>query len=424
MNDAVDAVFIIVCILAFGMAFWMLNKKNRLFTGFLFLAGMFVHFLYGNQGLHLFEGITQNLALLTIILLAPLISLPLKGEGILDSVISKLNEYKSDQRKIFYAVSFLMMMLAPILNMGALRIVHGFVDKLKIEPKLLSHAYYGGFTQAIIWSPFFASVGVVITIAEMPYMTYMPVGVTFAFIQFLAAIFLLRPAKSRTMALTLTETNDRAEIKRDFGLLISYILFLILFLILLEYVTKFPILLLVSINCLIIPFLWTLLRNKWGWMKDQIKLYKKQMTTSSNMEICLFLSAGLFGNALLHTPITSGLRNAITWASQGSVLLVFLFVVSFITLMAYFGIHQIIAVPLVFPLLLAPEVEVSLFSAAFMCIFSWMFSASLSPLNALNIIISQCVHDNGIRVAFSWNGKYFLILFILSCIYVLLLNQF
>lgn len=421
-NELLHTIYILICILAFVLAFQMLSRKNRFFTGFLFVAGIIINLIYDSQWIGLFDGITQNIALLAIILLAPLISLPLEGEGVINTVISKLNEFKNDERKTFYSVSSFMMMVAPILNMGAIRIVHGFVGRLKINQILLSHAYFGGFTQAIVWSPFFASVGIVISIADMPYVTYMPIGLFFSVLMFMTAIFLLRPAKSETASALEEMQDETGDEKKDFALLISFVLLLVGILIILEFITKLPMLLLVSINCLLIPFIWTLIRNKWGWMREQIKLYKTQMTTSSNMEIALFLSAGLFGNALMHTPITSGLVSALYWASEWSVLLVFLFVVSFVTLMAFLGIHQIIAVPIIFPLLLMPEVDVSLFAAAFMCIFSWMFSSSLSPLNALNIIISSCVHANGIRVGFFWNGNYFLTIFLLGFGYVFFLN--
>ncbi|MFD1606956.1 hypothetical protein [Oceanobacillus luteolus] len=423
-NDVVDMLYIVLCLTAFILAFSRLATKNKWFTGILFLAGVFIHYIYGNEWLHLVDGITQNLALLSIILLAPMISLPLEGEGLIKTVVAKLDEWKENQRKSFFGVSSFMMMLAPILNMGAIRVVHGFVGKTPMESKLLSHAYIGGFTPAVVWSPFFASVGVVITMANIPYVTYMPIGILFSLIMVLAAIILFRPEKSE-IAATREEPilESKQENSRDYVLLISFVLFLVLLLIGLEYLTKLPMLLLVSINCILIPFVWTLVRNKWGWMKVEMSRYKEQLISRSNIEISLFLSAGLFGNALMHTPITSSLGGAIIWASQWSVLLVTLLVVSFITMLALLGIHQIIAIPIIFPLLLVPEVDVTLFAAAFMCIFSWMFSSTLSPLNALNIIISSCVQTNGVRVGVIWNGKYFLAVFIAALGYVLLLNQ-
>lgn len=422
-STVIQTIFILICLIAFFLAFRSLKVKNKVLTGVLFSAGILIHYFYGNSGLDLFEGLTQNLAILSIILLAPLIFLPLEGEGVISTVTSKLNEWKEDKRKLFFGISGFMMALGPILNMGAIRVVHGFVDKLPIDKKLLSHAYFGGFNPAIVWSPFFASVGVVITMAELPYMTYMPVGIGFAMLMSMIAFLLFRPKRSDVALESEAPHTNTDGNKRDILLLVSFIVFLVILLIILECLTKLAMLVLVAINCILIPLIWTLLRNKWVWIKEEIKVYKNQMISNSNMEISLFLSAGLFGNALMHTPIISGLASAFFWASQWSVLLVFLFVVSFVTVMALFGIHQIIAIPIMFPLLLKPELDVSLFAAAFMCIFTWMFSASLSPLNALNIIISSCVHVNGVKVGISWNGKYFLATFIIAMGYILLLNQ-
>ncbi len=423
-NDLIYAVYITVCLLAFLLAFQKLQPKNKAFTGFLFTVGVLIHFLYGNKGLDLFQGITQNLALLAIIILAPLIFYPLEGEGVIESVMSRLRVWQNDRRKSFFGIGGFMMMLAPILNMGAVRVVHGFIGKLTIEPKLLARSYFSGFTPAIVWSPFFASVGIALSFAGMPYITYLPVGLGFAFLMVIASVLLHRPAKSETAA-TLEDVEEKPDkSNRGFISLIFYVLFLVVLLTSLEFLTKLPMLLLVSINCIVIPLVWTTIRNRWDWVKQEFRHYQDQVASKTNMEISLFLSAGLFGNSLMHTPITSGLGSAISWTSQWSVLLVFLFVVVFVSTMALLGIHQIIAVSIIFPLLLLPEVEISLVVAAFMCIYSWMFSSSLSPLNALNIMISTSVRTNGVRAGIIWNGKYFAATFILAMGYILILNHF
>lgn len=224
---------------------------------------------------------------------------------------------------------------------------------------------------------------------------------------------------------TEAENNTKRENGDSHGflMLILFVLFLVILLIILEFITKLPMLLLVSINCILIPFFWTVIRNKWHWMKQEMKLYQEQISSKSNMEISLFLSAGLFGNSLMHTPITSGLGKVIAWASQWSVLLVAFFAIAFVMMMALLGIHQIIAIPIIFPLFQMPEVNISLMAAAFICIYSWMVSSSLSPLNALNILMRSCVHTDGFRVGVIWNGKYFLATFFAAMLYILVLNQ-
>lgn len=421
-NTVISIAFILITVLAFQQAFYKLHRKDKIFAGALFVSGIFIHFLYGNRWLELFTGITQNLPLLSIVLLAPLISLPLKGEGTLESVTEHLKELRNNRRKIFYGISSFMLVLAPILNMGAIRIVHSFVDKLKIDNKLLSNAYFGGFTPAPLWSPFYSTVGIVIALANISYISYMPVGITFAIIQLIIALLIMSPPKDVTEISSVDSLDSK--LKKSYLLLISYIFFLMSVLIISEVISQLQILLLVSIYCLVIPLLWTLIRWKWSWMKKQIVQYKNDMIMNTNMEIALFLSAGLFGNALLNTPIASGLKSVILLTTKGTVLLVFLFVFSFITATAFIGIHQIISVPVIFPLLLMPEVGITLHAAAFMCIFSWMLSTAISPLNAFNIIVSQCVRSNGIKVAFNWNGKFFLVSFIVASIYIVVLNQF
>src|SRR5699024_6783664 len=158
------------------------------------LTGIIINFIYGYRGLGLFDGITQNLPLLAIILLAPLISLPLRGEGVITNVIHKVIEYRDDDREIFHGVTSFMIVLAAIFNIGALRIIHGFIEDFNFDNKLFSHAYYRGFTPAVVWSPFFASFGVVISMAEMSYISYMPVGIVFAAIQFTIAMLIMRPS--------------------------------------------------------------------------------------------------------------------------------------------------------------------------------------------------------------------------------------
>src|SRR5699024_7649127 len=156
----------------------------------------------------------------------------------------------------------------------------------------------------------------------------------------------------------------------------------------------------------------------------QINEFKNQMGSKPNMESALFLSAGAFATALLSTPIATVLNRSTTWSAQGTVLLVCISVIVSITLVAFLGIYQIISMPIVFPFLLTPEIDVTLHTAAFMDIYTWMFSSSISPLNALNIIISNCIHVNGIKVAFNWNGRFFITSFVIACIYVVILNQF
>lgn len=422
-NGYVNFILNLVAVCVYFSMIPLLEKKGRIFSLGLFVTGISIHFAAGDKGIQLVQGITQNLALLSILILAPLLSVPLKREGIIETVIIYLNELKNNPRNTFYGISSFMLTLAPILNMGALRIVHGFVESIKFPSKLLSRSYYVGFTPAVIWSPFFASVGIVLFYLDITYLSYVAVGVLFAVLQMAVGLFLFRPALLQQTSLT----DDKAIMlqkgqKKDIYILLGFVLGLVLLLIVLEQVLYKSMLLLVSIVCIIIPAGWVILRNKRNIVKEELSLYKSKML-SQKMEICLFLSAGLFGNAISKTPVKHLLERSMQWSATQSIGVLFLFIILFVTFMAFLGVHQIIVIPLILTSLNFAEMpNIAVASVAFMCIFTWMLSSAISPLNAMNIIISQCVQKNGMTVAFRWNGVYFLSVTVMAFAYVYVLN--
>ena len=419
-------IFPIISVLVYIVVVLKMDKRARKFTLTLFIVGIVVHFMNGNRGFELFEGITQNLPLLAILILAPLISIPLKREGIIDTVVIGLTKNQNDERKAFYSLSSFMFLLAPILNMGAIRIVHGFINNIGLQPKMLSRAYYTGFTPAVLWSPFYASVGIVLYTLEMTYMSYIIVGVLFAIIQLVTAVLLLRPKEVFQESKSESSEPDETDMnsKKNIFLLIGFVLCLLFLLISMEAILKKPMLLLVSFLCLFVPIFWFLIRNKWSVVQEEYGLYKSNVLQGSKMEITLFLSAGLFGNAIANTPLIKILGTVIEWSFQESLAVLFLFILLFVTSMAMIGVHQIISIPLVLMTLIESGVAFNPLPIAFMCIFSWMLSAAISPLNAMNIIISQNVRENGITVAYRWNGIYFLVITCIAFIYIYIIDLF
>lgn len=422
----INLIFNLVAVAVFFAMVPILDRKSRVFTLSLFGAGIIIHFMVGDLGIHLIEGITQNLALLSILILAPLLSIPLRREGLIDTVVLYLNELKSNPRNTFYGISSFMLTLAPILNMGALRIVHGFVESIQFPSKYLSRSYYVGFTPAVIWSPFFASVGIVLFYLDITYLSYVGVGALFAVMQMAVGILFFRPGTIVEEAAAIEEKKENSSEgigrKRDIYALLGFVFGLVLLLILMEQTFQKSMLLLVSIVCIIVPVGWVIVRNKLQLIKEEISLYKSKIL-SQKMEICLFLSAGLFGNSISHTPVKQLLEKSMHWSATQSIGVLFMFIILFVTFMAFLGVHQIIVIPLILTSLnFAQMPNVAVVSVAFMCIFTWMLSSAISPLNAMNIIISQCVRRNGITVAFRWNGIYFLTVTIMAFVYIYLLS--
>lgn len=422
-NGTVSYFYSILTVIVFFTSWILLERGSKIFTLSLLLIGMGIHYSANERGVVLFQGITQNMPLLAILILAPLLSIPLKREGIIGSTVSFLEQLKNNPRNIFYGLSSVMVIVSPILNMGALRIVHGFVENIKITPKILSKSYYIGFTPAVIWSPFFASVGIVIFYLDITYLSYLPVGIAFALIQLICGILLFRPQALKEQKLSVSNISRFGdEQKKHVFLLISYVFLILVMLISMEQWLHKSMLLLVSVICLSVPLMWFMVRGSLEILKNELFLYKEKVLVQTKTEICLFLSAGVFGNAIANTPVKGVIEQTMQWASVTSVGILFIFIVFCVTLLAMLGVHQIITVPLILTALVSANIDIHLSLIAFMCIFSWMLSAAISPLNALNIIISSCVKRNGITVAYKWNGLYFLFTSLAALTYVYVLN--
>ena len=422
-NDMLQSFYVILTVTVF-FSFWLLLDKNpKIFTAVLLILGMGIHYATSGGGMVLFQGITQNMPLLAILILAPLLSVPLKREGVIGTTVSYLDNLKNNQRNFFYGLSSVTALVSPILNMGALRIVHGFVENIKVAPKTLSKSYYIGFAPAVIWSPFFASVGIVIFYLDITYVSYLPVGIAFAFLQMICGILLFGPhASKKAETEIINSPQSGTEQKKHVFMLLSYVLFLIVLLISMEQLIHKSMLLLVSIVCLLVPMVWFLLRGSTAIFKNELFLYKDKMLTQTKTEICLFLSAGVFGNAISHTPVKSALEQLMQWATLQSIGILFVLIVVCVTVFAMMGVHQIITVPLILTALISGDIYIHPSLIAFMCIFSWMLSSALSPLNALNIIVAASVKRNGMMIAYKWNGAYLLFISLMGLTYVYVLN--
>lgn len=423
VSDTLSIFYSILTVIVFFTSWLLLERKSKLFTFSLLIIGMGIQYSTNGRGLELFQGITQNMPLLAILILAPMLSIPLKREGIIGTTVSYLDNLKNNPRHIFYGLSAVMVIVSPILNMGALRIVHGLVENIKISPKVLSKSYFIGFTPAVIWSPFFASVGIVIFYLDITYLSYLPVGIAFALIQLLCGIILFRPQPAKDQKLMSSNTSVLGnEQKKHVFLLISYVFLIIVLLISMEQWLHKSMLLLVSIICLAVPLFWFMVRGSIKILKTELFLYKDKILVQTKTEICLFLSAGVFGNAISNTQVKTVIEQTMQWASATSVGILFILIVFCVTFLAMLGVHQIITVPLILTSLVSADINIHSSLIAFMCIFSWMLSAAISPLNAMNIIISSCVKRNGITVAYRWNGAYFLFISIAAFTYVYFLS--
>ncbi|WP_277679450.1 hypothetical protein [Gracilibacillus dipsosauri] len=356
----------------------------------------------------LFYGIQENIPILVLILLAPLITIPLKLSGYLNKIVSVMTELKNNPDRAFLSILAILFVLAPILNVGSIRVTQELVKDIHFKPKFLTKAYINGYLSAIVWSPYFATVAIVLYLFDVSLSSYILIGLAFAIIQTLTGYLLFHFNKQEHQGYQSHSNDSPEELKRLYRITAQFfglILLLIGFLILLEYVTSLPMLLLVSLSAISIPVLWGVIARQLKVTFQETKNFISSVINSSN-EIVLFLSAGLLGSALKNSPFAEGLNEIFQQIASLSVLLFGITIILLVIFFTVVGIHQLVIVPILIIQVQPDLVGIHPLALAFIFTVAWGLSVALSPVSATNMLVSNMLRAKWWQVGFKWNGVY------------------
>ncbi|TWT06526.1 hypothetical protein FQV26_01570 [Planococcus sp. CPCC 101016] len=377
-------------------------------------------FMNGSTLIESVQGIQLNLPLLILILLAPLLSIPLKSGTLLNAPMAYIEQVKDKPGQLFLGISSFLALLAPVLNVGSVRILADLMKDRKLSGELLGRSYFTGFSTAMVWSPYFGSVALVLYYLDIPYSEYVIIGLLFAAAQLLTGnlLFALKNGVEETMPGEKDQVAEKIHILPlvlkfvvSLGILISALIFL-------EQATKLPMIVLVSMLAIIIPTIWMALAGKWKSFVDQVIIYKNQVTGGNGTEMVLFLSAGIFGSAISNSSISDWIKRFLLLISEGSFIFFVIFIVFTIMFFALIGFHQIITVPLLVMQVDPAAIGMPPVAIAFVFILAWFMSAIISPINAVTILISNAVSKKFFTVGFRWNGLYVLSMFLIGCVFI------
>ncbi|MEW9674355.1 hypothetical protein [Ammoniphilus sp. 3BR4] len=397
-------------LIAFLGSITLARPTPRFFSILMFLAGIVFTILKGDGVEAAVQGITANLPLLTLLVFVPLLSIPLKMGGFFDSILSYLKQYQHHPRKLFLGITSVLFFLGPILNIGAIRIVHEFAQKLQMNSTFLSKAYLVGFSTTILWSPYFAAVAITLLYLQVSITDYVPyglgLGVLFLIIGNL--MFSIWAGKQKF------EVNNHHEesVSPEHGKRIKFLAVIIFSLmsvtIIAESITHWSMLVLVSFVAILFPLLWCLFSNQWKSLRQYLIDYRDNSVPIMNNEIIMYISAGFFGKSLTGTNFGQGLSVFMIDLAQISFLLFALFILITMVGVTYMGIHQVVVVTVLAtqmdPILLGTTKE----TLAMVIMLAWATSSVLSPVNPVNLLVSTLVKRSSIQVGTRDNGWFLL----------------
>lgn len=429
-SEVVEVILSFVAFAVLCVCLFQATRVSKIMGSILLTLGFMISMLANHSSfISSLNGLLQNLPLLTLMLVVPMIAIPLKVNGYISAAFELANGWKGKPRKAFLGLSGFITMISPILNVGSVRMLDDVVKKLKFDPELLARAYFTGFSTALVWSPYFGSIALVLYYCNVEVNDYIVIGLSFALAQLLTGnILYMKSAKRLELTSSDASIKPLEQSTREKGhsanivKLLFILVSLITFILVLEELTKLPMLLLVSIIAIVFPFIWGLFTRNWKAIFKELGLFREKVTHESNNEVVLFLCAGLFGKALVESNISDWIESFLVHISSISYLFFAAIIAITVIFFAFIGIHQIITVPILAmkadPILLG----VSPTTLAFTFILAWFMSSILSPFNAISIIISHSVKRSPIRVGIIWNGPYIVAMFIIGLLFISILR--
>lgn len=428
-NSLLQIVLSFTALLVFMATIQKAKTLSKIMGLILVVSGMLVDLIVNQHPfIDSLAGLQKNLPILTLILFAPLIAVPLHLGGYLEGILDNIKKTRDDPSKTFLGITGILSIIAPMLNIGSIKIMDNMIHDMNMDSRLRAKAYFVGFSTAMAWSPYFGSIGLIMFYTNVKVNDFILIGLTFAAVQFIIGNLLFywsnpkRKEPGGTSLGRLFFIPSRETILCNLKLILI-LLTLITTIIVLEFVTQISMIILVSVISIVFLLLYGLTKAEWGRLKKELLQYTRNLETGANSEVVLFLSAGLFGSAVSQTKISHSIGMLTAHLSSISFLLFVLLLLLTIMILAILGIHQIITVPIlalqINPAVIGTTPEI----LAFIFVLAWFLSSIFSPVNAINILISNAVKESPFTVGIKWNGLYVLIMLLIGLIFILILQQ-
>lgn len=379
-------------------------------------SGLLIEWNKGTGLSGISEGIFLILPLLSLITLAPLLSIPLRLGGYFKSISLLLRNLLQQPKKFYAGITGTLFFLTPILNLGSVRIINEFLEELKLPSALSAKGYLVGFSTAVMWSPYFASVSLVLHYLNIAYKDYIIFGIGLSLLSLVISNILFaiwekgHPLPKELGNLVTLEKRDRNQLFK----LVFFVIILIGSCLVIENITNWSMIVIVCLVSILIPLLFGLQTKRWKELIPPLVDFRDRTVLMLNNEIMLFMSAGMLAFAMKGTAAANGVSQFLTNLAQQSFILFALAVMVIVLSITYIGIHQIAAVGALAMQLNAAEIGISNISLALLLLLTWSISTALSPFSGLNLMVSRFAGISGVQTGLRFNGLHLSVIAIIG----------
>lgn len=386
------------------------NPIPRILGIIMMCGGMLIEWNKGTGMDGISNGIFLILPLLCLIILVPLISIPLRLGGWFHSISLLLQNLMHHPRKLYAGITGTLFLLSPILNLGSIRIMNDFLKDLKLPSAIFAKGYIVGFSTATLWSPYFASVSLILHYLTIPFKEFLLYGFSFSLLMLLTGnvMFYLWEKRHPLSIAETTEIPLEKEHRSHIYKLVLFIVLLMTICLIIERITNWSMMVIVSLLSIVIPLLSGLLSWNWKKIMPELKEYRDRTVPMFNNEITLFMSAGMLAFSLKGTNVMNSVSLFLNGMASQTFLLAAFGIILIVFILTYMGIHQIAVIGALAMQLNGAELGMSNNALAMILLLSWAISTAISPFSGLNLMVSRFAHLTGNQVGLRMNGIYLL----------------
>jgi len=389
----------------------------RIFSGTMVGIGTIILFIQKAGFDAWAESITKNLPLVCLIIVVPILTVPIeigKYDGYIAQFTSKFN---GKPQLLYILLSSTFYILGPITNLGSIHIIHSMVKRLNLPVEFLGRLYIRGFSSINTWSPYFASVFLVVYYLNIPMLYFLPFGLLLSFFQFWTANILFSIKEKHSINFEAMEPKVNIRTKKLYELLF-FLLLLSGTIFFLEAKIAINVSVLIIITAVVYSFIWGKYLREFRRFKKEAILFRKNIMPSQANEVSLFLSAGFFGVVLSKTVISDYFSYLWTQISHLSILLLILFTIALVGVLSFVGIHQIVVITSILSSVSPTNLGLHDITFAMILLSSWAVAGTVSPITPTNVVTSNILKVDVYQIILKWNLLYTVLI---SCVHTMVI---
>lgn len=426
--EKLTVILAVVSLLTLAAGFHHLGTAFKWATGIFLALGLLIAINSGFSLNQTATAINSMDGLISLLIIMQLFNVPIRVGHYQDAIVKLMNAKLPKNRGLYVFTMLITFLLSSILSMGTVPIIYSILgptikDRTGQEYQHFSSvAISRSFTLGTLWAPGAATIFLISTITKVPLQRlFVP-----SFLMGIGGLIIayLMEFRQPIMAKRVASQSDQSSAKLVWPvaqIVIAVAALLVIAFTLIHFqvgetMTD------VALAGLVVVAGWTLLLITKSGNRQEARSalggYFHNGLLNGGSLAPFFVAIGLFSDSFEHSEVSMTIAHAMTplmtHLSWGSLILIPLLVV----LLSIIGIHPLASVTLLGQIMMTIHLPFEALALALGLNIGSVIAYTMSPFAGIVVIIANILGVNSATVSLRWNGRYCLILFVFSLLFI------